>query len=215
MCGRRYSSTRGVPLPLETKPVTRPCCARLLEDRDRPLGGDQRLVVGGDDDARALPQRVLRRATPASCRAAARPRADRAAPATSPSSGSSCSADRSRACRSCRRARRDRRGRTASSRSGRTARRRRSPTARAAAVLVEADLADAHRALGNRALVAARMAAQTRLARRSIPDAKARPATRPARVPPRSCAKPGRLAGSAFFNATVLAQSREPKAQSL
>ena len=106
--------------------------ARFLEDLDRPLGGDERLVVGRDDDPRALTQRVLRRARPASRRAAARSRPDRAAPATSPSSGSSCSADRSRACRSCRRARRDRRGRTASSRPGRTARRRRSPTARAA-----------------------------------------------------------------------------------
>ena len=33
--------------------------ARFLEDRDRPLRGDERLVVGGDDDLRALAQRVL------------------------------------------------------------------------------------------------------------------------------------------------------------
>ena len=98
---------------------------------DRPFDGDERLVVGRDDDPRALTARVLRPAPPASRRAAGRSRRGRAAPATSPSSDSSCSADRSRASRSCRPARRDRRGRTASSRPGRTARRRRSPTARA------------------------------------------------------------------------------------
>src|SRR5688572_771814 len=31
MCGRRYSSTRGVPLPFETNPVTRPCARASLK----------------------------------------------------------------------------------------------------------------------------------------------------------------------------------------
>ena len=107
--------------------------AGLPEDRDAPLGGDERLVVSGDDDARAEADRRRRRAPAASRRPASRcRRSDRAAPARSPSSGSTSNAGRSRACRRCRPARPGGRGRRASSRSDRTGRRRRSPTARAA-----------------------------------------------------------------------------------
>ena len=47
-----------MPLPFDTKPVVETGRLRFLEHRDRPLAGDQRLVVGADDDARALPQRI-------------------------------------------------------------------------------------------------------------------------------------------------------------
>ena len=47
------SRTSGVALPFETN-AGEARRARLAEDRDGPLGGDQRLVVGGDHHARAL-----------------------------------------------------------------------------------------------------------------------------------------------------------------
>ena len=54
-----YSSTCGVPLPFETKPVIESGRPGLLEYLDRPLGGDQRLVVGADQDSCSLPQGIL------------------------------------------------------------------------------------------------------------------------------------------------------------
>ena len=43
-----------MPLPFETKPGDQPGGLGFLEHRDRPFAGDQRLVVGADDDACAL-----------------------------------------------------------------------------------------------------------------------------------------------------------------
>ena len=54
-----YSSTCGVPFPLETNPVIRPAARACLNIATAHSAGDQRLVVGADQDSRALPQRVL------------------------------------------------------------------------------------------------------------------------------------------------------------
>ena len=43
-----------MPLPLETNPVIRPAASSLFENRDRPLAGDERLVVGADENLGAL-----------------------------------------------------------------------------------------------------------------------------------------------------------------
>ncbi len=45
----------GVPLPFDTYAGHQAHTARFLEDRDRPFAGDERLVVGADDDLSAEP----------------------------------------------------------------------------------------------------------------------------------------------------------------
>ena len=52
-----------------------------LEDRHRPLAGDERLVVSGDDDSGAEPPRIRDDAPAATRRQGATPHRDRAAPA--------------------------------------------------------------------------------------------------------------------------------------
>ena len=39
-----------MPFPFDTNAVVRPAALRFLEDGDGPLTGDQRLVVGADED---------------------------------------------------------------------------------------------------------------------------------------------------------------------
>ena len=95
----------------------------FLEYCDGPFACDQRLVVGADQNFRAL-GRASRTSAAGEPAMAEIPHWDRAAPGTSPNSGNSRSADRIRACRSCKQGRRDKRGRMASSRWDRTACRR-------------------------------------------------------------------------------------------
>ena len=73
----------------------------FLEDSHRPFAGDQRLVVGADQDFGALAQGVAQQVLPAWRAWGATAARDRAAPARSPNSGSRRSAGRIRACRSC------------------------------------------------------------------------------------------------------------------
>ena len=58
-CGRMKSSTCGVPLPLEMYAHAQPAALCLLEHVDRPLAGDQRLVVARDDARRAVLDREI------------------------------------------------------------------------------------------------------------------------------------------------------------
>ena len=154
-----YSSTCGVPFPLETNPVIKPGRSASLKICHRPFSRDQRLVVGADQDssrpdgARPAPGHQAWLAMGPTLHL------DRAAPAKSPSSGNSRNADHSPACRSCRPVRRDRRGRTASSRWDRTARRRHIPRAQKRATLVVTNLADSGLTIGNGAAVTAGEAA--------------------------------------------------------
>ena len=48
-------------LPLETKAQASPAALACSKDRDGPFGGDERLVVAGDDQARAQPPAGARR----------------------------------------------------------------------------------------------------------------------------------------------------------
>ena len=115
-------------LPLETKAHANPGRLGLFENGDGPLGGDERLVVAGDDQPGPFaPGDVheLRRRNRAD---RGDRRRDRAGPARSPSFGNRSNADRSPSCRMSTRRCWDRRERTASSRPDRTASRRRSRT---------------------------------------------------------------------------------------